>query len=324
VATAQQEANRLVHDERVAGLVIAETPAVVTAVSRQNERQAVPLVDACSSADNLTDLGLDWYYRIGPTDRRLAEATFALLRQQQGDGASIRRLTTLEGVGSGGANAPGGSAPGGPATVVKDLADRAGYEIGARLPLGPSTSAAELADRLNQSRPDAVVAVVSTDQEAAVVSDLAQRLKNLPVLAVGRGIAGVGGSTAGNGPGLLRTVGWSGDLALRSPTARAVVELYRQRYGSVMSEVAADVFTATLTLAAAVDGAASTDAARVRGALRQLWLPATKTIMPWNGIRFDNNGQNSLAAGVIEQRGPDGFQVVYPRELAAATVTWRR
>jgi len=83
-----------------------------------------------------------------------------------------------------------------------------------------------------------------------------------------------------------------------------------------------------MTVALALDSAGMSDpgvdgSRRLRAALRQVWVPATRTIMPWNGIRFDGSGQNELAAGVVEQRGPAGFQVVFPRELSAVPVSWR-
>lgn len=310
------QVTRLVRDERVAGLVVADATAVVAAAGRQAEQLAVPLLDACSSADSLSDADLDWYYRIGPTDRRLAETAFALLRQQQGQGAQVRKLTLLE--------SPTGQG-GGVGGMVRELVDRAGYEIAGELAVTAKLAPAELADRVEQSRPDAVLAVVSTDREVEIVNDAARRLRSVPVLIVGGGLVGIAGADGATGaPGVLRTVGWSADFASRSPAARAVVELYRQRFGAPMGAVAAHAFTATLALAAAVDSAASTDAARVRGALRQLSVPATKMIMPWNGIRFDDSGRNPLASGVVEQRGQVGFQVVYPRELAATALTWRR
>ena len=38
--------------------------------------------------------------------------------------------------------------------------------------------------------------------------------------------------------------------------------------------------------------------------------------MPWDGIQFDAGGQNPLAAGLVEQRNGNAFQVIFPRELA--------
>jgi branched-chain amino acid transport system substrate-binding protein len=91
-----------------------------------------------------------------------------------------------------------------------------------------------------------------------------------------------------------------------------------------MGGPAANAFTATVVLAMAVDTAGGGDPAGIRSALRALAIPAIRTIMPWNGLRFDASGQNQLAAAVVEQRAGAGFQVVYPRELATAAASWRR
>jgi branched-chain amino acid transport system substrate-binding protein len=121
---------------------------------------------------------------------------------------------------------------------------------------------------------------------------------------------------------MLRVVGWSADFSRRNPIARAVGELYQGRYGSPMTEIAASTFTATLTLADAIDRADSADPELIRAALRQTSLPANQTIMPWDGVRFDTAGQNRLATGVLEQSARGGFRLVFPRELGAGQLAW--
>jgi branched-chain amino acid transport system substrate-binding protein len=134
-------------------------------------------------------------------------------------------------------------------------------------------------------------------------------------VAVGRGVAGLGAVT-GARP-VLRTVGGSTDFAARNPVGKAVADLYQRRFNTPMNDVAAAAFTATLTMAVAIDRASGAEATQIRAALRNLWLPATETIMPWDGVRFGPGGQNDLAGGVVEQRSASGaFEVVYPRELA--------
>jgi branched-chain amino acid transport system substrate-binding protein len=140
-----------------------------------------------------------------------------------------------------------------------------------------------------------------------------QRLKNnVPAVAMGAGLS------AGNaGRPLPRVAAWSADYAVRNPLAKAVADLYQRRYGAPMTDAAARTFTATLTLAVAIDRAGDGDAGRIRAALRQLWLPPTQLIMPWDGVQFGPGGQNQLADGVVEQKDAAGaYKIVYPRELA--------
>jgi len=320
-AAAADEAARLARQPHVVGLVAADSAGVVSTAAARAEELKVPLVDACTSADALVQFGRDWYYRTGPTDRMQAQTAFALMREQRGpDPTAGRRLAVLEGVSTQDTD---------PAGPVRQYADDEGYDMVARVPVSGSSSGADLAGRLGPERPDVVIAVVGTDQEAAVVTDVAQRMKSLPVLVLGHGVGGLasGAAPAGGGRGVLRTVGWSADLAARNPTAKAVAELYQRRFGVPMSDSAAAVFTAMLTLAMAVDGAGPSDrtgnGAKVRAALRRVSLPATQTIMPGEGVRFDGTGQNQLAAAVVEQRAPGGFQVVYPREVATLPLTWK-
>jgi branched-chain amino acid transport system substrate-binding protein len=320
-AAASEQAVRLSREEHVVGVVVADAAPVAAAVGHQADGLRLPTVDACSSADALTNSGLDWYFRTGPNDRMLAETAFALMRQQRGDQTAGRRLALLEG---------GTGAAADPAAAVRQFADDEGYETVVRLPVGSTSTGADLTSKLNQAHPDSVVAIVGSETEAAVVADVAQRLRTVPVLVLGHGLGplGAGGAPAGGARGVLRSVGWSPDLVPHNPLAKEVADLYQRRFATPMSDVAANVFTAVLALAAGVDAAAITgspdDAAHIRAAMRQLSLPASKTIMPWNGVRFDASGQNQLAAGVVEQRAAAGFQVVYPGELATTAVSWRR
>src|SRR5262245_31531716 len=64
----------------VAGIVGAYDVAVTQAASQRTERSGVPWINGDTSARYLTDLGLDWFFRIGPSDRSYGEAFFSLLR----------------------------------------------------------------------------------------------------------------------------------------------------------------------------------------------------------------------------------------------------
>jgi branched-chain amino acid transport system substrate-binding protein len=172
---------------------------------------------------------------------------------------------------------------------------------------------------VNEARPGAVLAVVTAPEELAAANALAAAVKGTtPVIAVG---PAAGGTAAGSAT-LLHTVPWSGAYAARSPVAAQVAQLYQLRYAAALTAVAASAFTATMAMAIALDTAKSFGISDVRGAVQQLNVPATQTIMPWNGIRFDGTGGNQLASPIIEQLTAGGFQVVYPNELAATKIAW--
>jgi branched-chain amino acid transport system substrate-binding protein len=321
-ATGGLATDQMLRESRPAGLVVADSADVAKAVGQHGEDVAMPLLDAGATADSLGELGRQWYFRTGPTDHMLLSMALDALRQgvdaprpadaggsDQG-AATIRKTVVLDGA----SKALGG------APDLADFAQTRGFAVVGRLPVTPgSTSAADLADKIGTQKPDVLIALVGTEQEAGVINEAVQKLKNnVPVVALGHGVTGLGTGVRS----VARVVTWSSDFAGRNPVAHAVNQIYQQRYGVPMNDAAAGAFTAVLTLAVAIDGALSAgapDSTHVRAALRQTDLQATETIMPWDGVQFDAGGQNPLAAGLVEQRTGSAFQVTYPRELASRT-----
>lgn len=297
-----------------AGLVSAESAEVTVALSSQAQRLRVPLIDAGSTADYLTELGADWYFRTGPSDSQLAESAFALLgRLPRGQGGAIALVTES---GEDGAVA---------ARRLRELAERDGAAVSGQFeqPTGTSDPAA-LAASLAAAPPRAVFAWARTVPAATAIAEAVDRTDaTVSLFGLGEGFRALS-KPAARDPGLLRAVPWSAEFAGRSPVGRQVAELYRQRFGRAMTAAAVDAFTAVITLAVAIDAAADGDTAAIRTALRQTEQPAAGLIVPWNGVRFGPDGQNMLAAAVVEQWQDRGFRLVYPIELATGQARWTR
>ncbi|WP_155375163.1 ABC transporter substrate-binding protein [Catellatospora vulcania] len=307
--TASAALTTLAEDEHVAGLVLAESAEIAESAASQAQRLRVPLLDARSTDDYLTELGIDWYFRIGPSDSRLAEAAFALLARR-GPGSGEITLVTEAG--------RGGSAAA--VTNLRELARRAAAPIAESLNV-TAADTAQLRDRLAEASGNTVVAWAQTPAGARAVADAVGQTTERPTLVgLGQGFRAL--ERPDSGAAVLRAVPWSADLAQRDPTARLVAELYERRFGKPMSAVAADAFTATMALAAAVDAAGSADPAAIRTALRRTSLSAVQMIMPWDGVRFGDDGQNQFAAAVVEQWQDRAYRLVYPIELASTPARW--
>jgi branched-chain amino acid transport system substrate-binding protein len=313
------EAARLVAEQKVAGLVGAYDPLVTEVASQRTERLGVPFVNGDSSADYLTERGLDWFFRSGPTDRMFAESFFSALRDTAGADAS--KVAIL-------------SADDQPSSVVaqltQELADEGGFDRVAEEKVDPAAGrAAAAVARIRDLavKPDAVFVIASTPDDAtALLKAFGQARYSPPgILAFGAGFSAPTVLGAGpDGEDLLTSTSWSRDIAGRSAIAKRVMELYEERYNQPMTDTAAGTFTAVLVLAQAIDNAGSTDPQRLRAALLNLDIPARETIMPWSGVRFDASRQNAAANGVIEQRVKQAFQVVFPGELQQAEPKWPR
>jgi len=306
------QATRLATQQGVAGIVSVDNATSTALASERTERIGVPFMGAVATADFLTERGLDWFFRTTPTDSMLAQAGVGVLGQresavhsigvvQANDDASNEALTALQG-----------------------QAGQAGASVLRPAAFDPEKGAGDARSAINRVRggnPDTVVAVASEPGAARTLLTAEASAGGQPPvsLAMGSGFTvNTIRQAAQTTTGLLHTTAWSQDFASRNPAASAVANLYQRRFNTPMTEAAAETFTATMTLAQAIDAARSVDAQRVRTALLSLDVPGRDTIMPWGGIRFDQTGENTLAAGLVEQVTATSARVVFPRELAAA------
>jgi branched-chain amino acid transport system substrate-binding protein len=315
------EAARLVAQEGVVGLVGAYDTVVTKVASQRTERLRVPFVNGDSPAEYLTERGLDWFFRTGPTDRMFGEAFFSALGQTAG--AGVRKVAVLY------TDDQQGNVV---RNLTEELAQEGGFELVDPVRFDPETgdpvaAVAQLRD--GGQRPDAVFVIASTTKDATSLIKAFRQARYSPpgILAFGTGFSQstVLSATGSDGEGLLSSTAWSREVAGRNPTAKPVMDLYEAKFNQPMSETAAGAFTAVLVMAEAIDSAGSTDPQRVRAALLNLDIPGRELIMPWTGVRFDAaSHQNVAANGVVEQRVRGLFRVVFPEELQQAPAVWPR
>jgi branched-chain amino acid transport system substrate-binding protein len=315
------EGARLVDREGAVALVGAYDADVTDLASKRSERLRVPFVNGDTSADFLTENGLDWFFRTGPEDRTFGEAFFSAL-QQASPGRKVAVLYADD--------QPSNVI----ASLIRELATEGGYQVagggnGFRFQPSRGGRPADPAPAITQVRaqaPSAVFLVASKPDDATQAIRTFGALNYTPpgILAFGAGFVEptVLQAAGRDGLGLLYSAAWSREVASRNPAAKPVMDLYEARFSAPMTEVAAGSFTAVLALVRAIDQARSVDPQRVRAALLNLDIPGRDTIMPWDGIRFDVTHQNAGAAGVIEQAVQDTFRVVFPAELAADQPVW--
>jgi branched-chain amino acid transport system substrate-binding protein len=307
------QATRLATQQGVAGIVSVDSATSTALASERTERIGVPFMGAVATADFLTERGLDWFFRTTPTDTMLAQAGLGVLGQGQ---SPARRLGVVQ------ANDDNSNEA---VIALQGLAAQAGASV--LQPVGfKSGSGADqvrpAVDRVRGGNPDTVIDVAAEpgDARTLLTADVSAGGQRPVSLAMGPGfnVQTIRQAIGTAGTGLFHTTAWSQDFASRNPAASAVANLYQRRFNTPMTEAAAETFTATMTLAQAIDAARSVDAQRVRTALLSLDVAGRDTIMPWGGIRFDQTGENTLAAGLVEQVTATSARVVFPRELAPA------
>jgi branched-chain amino acid transport system substrate-binding protein len=303
---APQVATKLVADQHVAGLVSADSAAATALASERTERIGVPFLSSVASADFLTERGLDWYFRVTPSDQLLGESALALIEKNGGGAADQVGIVHA-----------GDQTSNDAATSVEALAKESGDHVPKNALFDSGQDARSAVGAVRGAGSEAVIAVASQPGDARSLL-AAGALSGGQSVGIGAGFTPQAVRDAGLGAGaaVLHATVWTQDFAQRNLAANAVAGLYQRRFNAPMPEAAAETFTAVLTLAQAVDSARSLDAQPIRTALLGLNVPGRDTIMPWGGIRFDQTGQNVQAAALVERITPDGARVVFPQELA--------
>jgi branched-chain amino acid transport system substrate-binding protein len=306
-------AAKLVGEDKVVGLVGAFDTEVTKVASQRTESLRVPFVNGDSSADFLTERGLNWFFRTGPTDRMYGEAFFSALGRMPGGARRVAAVFSNDERGN----------------VIADLTEELAREGGFSMTdddkisfaiKGDAAAAVAAVQRVRDRRPDAVFVIASTPANAIALTKAFGQARYVPkgIFAFGPGFvaADAYGAAGADANGLFAPTAWSREIAARNPVAKPVMDMYEEQFGQPMTQEAAGSFTAVLVLAEAINRAGSTDPERIRAALLNLDVPGREMIMPWSGVRFATAPhQNTAAAGVVEQRIDDQFRVVFPDEL---------
>ena len=72
--------------------------------------------------------------------------------------------------------------------------------------------------------------------------------------------------------------------------------------------------------AEAINRAGSTDPAKIQAALKATNLNANQVVTGYNGVKFDEKGQNVLASSLITQMRKGEYVPVWPKDKASAEI----
>jgi branched-chain amino acid transport system substrate-binding protein len=306
--------DRLVRVDHVVALTGALDATVTTAASQRAELLGVPFVNGSTVTTALTERGLQWLWRVGPSDRALTETYFQWLKSIEKDHA-VKRTVVIQQKDDAGDEAT---------RTIRDLAPRYGIDVTEVIVFSlHATDLTPEVQRLSGYAPDALFVLAPVDAATLLLRTMAKVPYTPPaILGLGAGFTDprFASDLGAKADGAIARAAWSPEIGQKNPIARGVADTFRARFGHDMTEGSARDFEAMMTLGAALESADSVDPARLQAALRKTDIG--QTIMPWKGVRFDARGQNSLAGGVIEQLGGGEYHVVYPAERAATRFAW--
>jgi branched-chain amino acid transport system substrate-binding protein len=316
--TGASEAERLITQEHVVALIGSYFSNVTATASQVAERYGVPFLAPESSSATLTQRGFKWFFRTTPHDDLFVTNFFQFLKDvEKKKSISIKRVALMN------ENTLFGTET---TKLEEKLAGEQNYPIVEKI-LYPakSTQLTSEVQRLKAANPDLIM-------QSSYLGDAILSMKTYKELGVSPD-ALLANDAGFNDSEFLKTLGkdgeyvlsrevWALDLAAKNPLIKQVNDLYFKRYQNNFNGNSARSFTGMFVLADAINRAGSTDPAAIQKALAVTDIPGSKLIMPWKGVKFDANGQNTLGAGIIVQVQDGKYVTVWPFDLAAHDLIW--
>jgi branched-chain amino acid transport system substrate-binding protein len=309
-ATGQNQALRLITEEKVVALTGAYQSGITLTASAIAEKYGIPFLNGESVAANLTERGFKWFFRTTPVAADFAKTYNDFLTDMKASGAKTDTVALVHDTTEYGASV---------ATVITDVFKQNGRS--APLDIAYTTNATDVQAQvlqLKDKKPDVVI-MVSYTSDAILFAKTMQALDYKPPMLLA--------DDAGySDPSFIKAVGkisqgafnrssWSVGPA-GSPTA-IIAEMYKKKSGDEMDDTAARQMQGFFVLCDAIDRAGSTDPAKIQAALKATDLKPDQLMMGYKGVKFDDKGQNILASGVIIQlQDGENYVAVWPKASA--------
>ena len=306
----QSQVMRLVSHDKVAALIGAYQSPVTLAASAAAERLGVPFLVPEAGAPAITGRGFKGVFRTTPVGADFATIDARFLAELKQAGQKIQTVAFVVEAGDDGAAA---SAP------VRDALKAAGFAIAADIGYAANaTDLAPLVSQLRDQKPDAVIFAGAAAGAALFIKTM-KTLDYRPPLLIDAGAAfsdpAFVASVGNLAQGAIAHSAWN--LGPPGNATAIVNDLYKAKTGQNLDDTAARIMQGFLVLAEAIDRAGSAEPAAIRKALRETDLKPDQLIVGYRGVKFDETGQNALAASyLIQLRGKD-YIAVWPQGAAA-------
>src|SRR5215213_4515507 len=309
-ATGQNQALRLITEEKVVALTGAYQSGITLTTSAIAEKYGIPFVNGESVAANLTERGFKWFFRTTPVAGDFARIYLDFLKDMKASGAKADNIALVH------ENTEYGTSV---ANVITSVFKENGLSIAQDISYSANTTDVQSQVlQLKDKKPDVVI-MISYTSDAILYAKTFQALDYKPPMLLA--------DDAGySDPSFLKAVGKISQGAFNrsswslgppgSPTA-IIAKLYKEKSGDDIDDTAARQMTGFFTLMEAIDRAGSTDPAKIQAALKATDLKPEQLVLGYKGIKFDDKGQNILASGVIIQlQDGENYVSVWPKASA--------
>jgi branched-chain amino acid transport system substrate-binding protein len=309
VEVGMAEAEKLIRDGVVALMGPYQSPVAYN-VSQVAEKERTPFVITVAVADNITERGFEYTFRVQPNAKAMATRSLDHIAElAKSSGVAIKTLGVMHEDSLFGTSI---------AAHIERHAKTLGMEVAVKV--GYNFRTPDLTTEVTKikvAKPD-LVTVSGYFPDALVVARTAteHRLETRAVMGISNG--------GFSNPKFLADQPQLADLIIdgnywhnpRSERAKRVLEAYQKRFNAPMSSHSVQSYSAAMVLRDALERAGSPDRAKVREALAKTSL--TDHILPQGPIQFDKTGENANAQPALLQNQGGKTVVVGPAQFAEA------
>ena len=310
-AVGQNQALRLITEEKVVALSGSYQSGITLTTSAISEKYGIPFLNGESVAANLTERGFKWFFRTTPVAGDFAKIYLDFLKDMKASGQKVDNIALVH------ENTEYGKSV---ASVITDVFKENGFSIAQDIAYSANTTDVQSQVlQLKDKKPDVVI-MISYTSDAILYAKTFQALDYKPPMLIA--------DNAGfSDPSTLKAVGKQiqgifnrSSFAIGPPGSPTFLinEMYKKKSGGDdMDDTVARQMQGFFVLMDAIDRAGSTEPAKIQAALKATDLKPDQLIMGYKGVKFDEKGQNILAAGlVIQLQDGENYVPVWPKDKA--------
>jgi branched-chain amino acid transport system substrate-binding protein len=305
----QQQTIRLITQDHVAALLGSYQSSVSLVATAVAERQAIPFLVADSVAANITGRGFKFTFRTTPIAPDFGKAYADFINDVKKSGFKIDSIAVVN------ENTDYGTSV---AESLLAAAKAANLNVAAHVTYNANSSdvSAQVL-QLKSANPDAVI-FISYTADSILYFKTMKNLDYLPPMIIGD-------NSGFSDPSFIPNVGdlaqgaldrSAFDIGKPGTNSYIVNKLFHDKYGRDLDDTSARWMQGLFVLADAINRAGSTDAEKIREALNETDLKADQLMIGYNGVKFDNTGQNTLASTFLIQLKGKQYVSVWPESLA--------
>jgi branched-chain amino acid transport system substrate-binding protein len=312
---AQQLATRLITQDKVHALLGAYQSSCSFTATAVAERYGIPFLVGDSAALNITGRGFKWVFRSTPIASDYAATYMRFFDDMKKQGRRIAAIAVVN------ENTDYGTSV---ADSIEAEAKRSNVAVAIRIPYSASsTDVSAQVLQLKEKQPDVVIFISYTSDSILYMKSM-KNLDYLPPMVIGDDTGFSDPSfipaVSDIAQGAMNRSAW--DIGKPGSTTYKINGMYKAKTGRDLDDTSGRNMQGFLALAEAINRAGSTDPEKIRLALSKTDLKPEQLMMGYNGLKFDDTGQNILASTYLIQLKDKQYQLVWPANAAAAKLDW--